>query len=288
MLLSEELKRQDVPPVDYGLVSIIMPNYNSEKYVEATVRSVLAQTYQNWELIFVDDCSTDNSLALVRAFQDDRIRIFENETNSGAAVSRNRALKLAVGDWIAFLDSDDLWDEKKIEKQLMFMVQNNYHFTYTYYRVCDNGVWENFARVSPKRVTRRKMYNYCYFSTITVMYNRNRLGLLQIPDIKKRNDYALWLVALKKCDAYLYPETLSYYIRHTGSLSTVPLKQLVKYHYQVFHKVLGHGSFLSSLLVVNNLFHGFIKKTFYKRRTKDAVNIPGVVEGEEVRENVTV
>ena len=239
---------------DYGLVSVIMPNYNSEKYVEATVKSVLAQTYQNWELLFVDDCSTDNSLEIVRSFNDDRIKILQNDVNSGAAISRNYALREAKGKWIAFLDSDDLWEPDKLSRQICYMVDNGYDFTYTYYRVCNDGEWEDFIRISPKKVTRRKLYNYCYFSTITVVYNREKVGLLQIPDIKKRNDYALWLFALKKCDAYLYPYTLSYYIRHGGSLSTVPIKKLIKYHYQLFHNVLGHSVPLSAFFVLKNLF----------------------------------
>ena len=270
---NEQTQVQNTTVADYGLVSIIMPNYNSENYVKATIQSVLNQTYQNWELLFVDDCSTDNSLEIVKSFSDDRIKILQNETNSGAAVSRNYALRMAEGKWIAFLDSDDLWIPEKLEKQLTFMVENNYDFTYTHYRVCNNGTWEDFIRVSPKKVTLRKMYNYCYFSTITVMYSREKLGLLQIPDIKKRNDYALWLTALRKSDAYLYPEVMSYYIRHTGSLSTVPISKLIKYHYQLVHNVLGHNAFLSTLMVLNNLFHGFIKKNFYKKKT---TNIPEI------------
>ena len=282
----KDIPMQNHEITDYGLVSIIMPNYNSEKYLQATIQSVLDQTYQNWELIFVDDCSTDNSFDLARSFNDERIKVFRNETNSGAAISRNYALRMAQGKWIAFLDSDDLWTPDKLHKQISFMVEKNYDFTYTYYRVCNNGVWEDFIRVSPKKVTRRKLYNYCYFSTITIIYNSEKLGLLQIPDIKKRNDYALWLVALKKCDAYLYPEVMSYYIRHTGSLSTVPIKTLIKYHYQVFHTVLGHNAFLSTLMVFNNLFHGFIKKTFYKKKVKDCKN-QNCVSKENIN-NVTV
>lgn len=269
MLVTENLQQKNAVVTDYGLVSIIMPNYNSEKYVENTIKSVMAQTYQNFELLFVDDCSTDNSLDIVRTFDDERIKILQNEKNSGAAVSRNYALREAKGRWVAFLDSDDLWEPYKLERQIDFMVKNGYDFTYTYYRVCNDGEWEDFIRVSPKKVTRKKLYNYCYFSTITVVYNRDKVGLLQIPDIKKRNDYALWLIALKNCDAYLYPAVMSYYIRHSGSLSTVPIKKLIKYHYQVFHKVLGHNSAVSLLMVCNNLFHGFIKKTFYKRKIKD-------------------
>lgn len=268
--------------VDHGLVSIVMPNYNGAEFLCKTIESVLSQTYQNWELLFVDDCSTDNSIDIVQSFHDDRIRVFQNEKNSGAAISRNYALRMARGKWIAFLDSDDLWRADKLQKQIGFMVEKGYAFTYTYYRVCNHGEWENFIRVSPKKVTRRKMYNYCYFSTITVVYDREKVGLLQIPDIKKRNDYALWLFALKKCDAYLYPETMSYYIRHSGSVSTVPIKKLIKYHYQLFHNVLGHNAATSLLLVANNLFHGFIKKTFYRQKLKDGD------QNKENSSNVTV
>ncbi len=269
----QELNQKTNEEKDYGLVSIVMPNYNSEKYVAETIKSVLDQTYENWELLFVDDCSTDNSLEIARSFNDERIKILQNEANSGAAVSRNYALREAKGKWIAFLDSDDLWAPTKLEEQIAFMVENGYDFTYTYYRVCNMGEWENFIRVSPKKVTLRKMYNYCYFSTITVVYNSEKLGVLQIPDIKKRNDYALWLTALKKCRvAYLYPKILSYYIRHDGSLSTVPIKKLIKYHYQVFHNVLRHNWLTSSIMVLNNLFHGFIKKTFYKKKLEKIIN----------------
>ena len=259
---------QVFPTADCGLVSIIMPNYNSEKYLKNTISSVINQTYQNWELLFVDDCSTDNSLAVVRFFKDERIKIFQNATNSGAAISRNYALRMARGKWIAFLDSDDLWAPEKLEKQIAFMIEKNYAFTYTYYRACNSGAWDEFIRISPKKVNLRKLYNYNYIPAITVVYNREAIGLLQIPDIKKRNDYALWLVALKKCDAYLYPEVLSYYIRHSGSLSAVPVSRLIKYHYQLFHIVLGHNRFLSMLLVMNNLFHGVIKKFFYRQKVK--------------------
>ena len=115
------------------LVSIITPNYNCEKYISQTIESVLAQTYANWEMIIVDDCSTDNSyqIALEYAKKDKRIHVYKNEINSGAAKSRNVAIQMAQGDYVAFLDSDDLWAPEKLEKQLNFMKNNNYCFTYT-------------------------------------------------------------------------------------------------------------------------------------------------------------
>ena len=118
------------------LVSIIMPSYNTAQYIADSIESVLAQTHENWELLIVDDCSTDNTDEVVAEFSiDPRIRYLKNAKNSGAAVSRNRALREARGKWIAFLDSDDLWEPEKLEKQIAFMKENNYKFTFTDYRI---------------------------------------------------------------------------------------------------------------------------------------------------------
>ena len=110
------------------LVSIITPSYNTADFISQTIECVLNQTYTNWEMIIVDDCSTDNTKEVISKYNDTRIIYVENETNSGAAFSRNKALKIAKGEWIAFLDSDDLWDKTKIESQLKFMKTHNYFF----------------------------------------------------------------------------------------------------------------------------------------------------------------
>lgn len=112
------------------LVSIIMPSYNTAQYITETIQSVIDQTYHNWELIIVDDCSTDNTDIVIGKIKDPRIRYIKNEKNSGAAVSRNRALREANGRWVAFLDSDDLWKPEKLEKQICFMMKNRYYFSY--------------------------------------------------------------------------------------------------------------------------------------------------------------
>ena len=145
------------------LVSIIMPSYNTAKYIKNSVNSVLAQTYQNWELLIVEDCSTDNTMEVLSTFDDERIKVFVNERNSGAALSRNFALRQAKGRWIAFLDSDDIWHPQKLEKQIAFMEQNGYAFTFTDYRIRLNGEWLPYINTGPDVVNKRKMYNYCYF-----------------------------------------------------------------------------------------------------------------------------
>lgn len=247
------------------LISIIMPSYNTGKYIADSIKSILGQTYGNWELIIVDDCSTDDTDAIVAGFRDARIRYYKNEKNSGAAVSRNRALREAKGRYIAFLDSDDIWRADKLALQLDFMKKNGYAFTYTDYRIQLNGTWLSYVNTGPDRVDKRKLYNYCYFSTITVMYDAEVVGLIQIENLRKHNDYAMWFQAVEKTDCHRLPECLSYYIKHDGSVSSGSKFKLIRHHYILFRKGLHKGPLLSAALTVNNVIHGFIKKYKYKR-----------------------
>lgn len=255
-----------------GLVSIIMPNYNCAEYVEETVKSVLEQTYSDWELLFMDDCSTDNSVEIVNAFaeKDGRIKLFVNEKNSGAAACRNRALREAKGKWIAFLDSDDVWDNGKLEKQIEFMGANGYAFSCTDYQHIDEKSAPTGVLVTgPKKVTRHKMFNYCYLGCLTVMYDAEAVGLVQIPDtIAKRNDYALWLKVCKKAVCYRLKETLSYYRIRRGSISRQSKLSLIKYHYRLFRNSEGMCSVAAFFYTLKNLFHGFWKKVLYVKRIK--------------------
>lgn len=155
--------------VQDDLISIIMPAYNSSQYIRNSINSIQKQTYSNWELIIVDDCSIDNTVEIIKALKEPRIRLFVNSENSGAAISRNKALREAKGRWIAFLDSDDIWKRTKLEEQLNFMKKEGYSFTYTDYRIQLNDKWLPYICTGPDKINKRKMYNYCYFSTITVV-----------------------------------------------------------------------------------------------------------------------
>lgn len=248
------------------LISIIMPSYNTANYISESINSVIRQTYKNWELIIVDDCSTDNTDEIVNKFlKDERIKYLKNEKNSGAAISRNKALREAKGRWIAFLDSDDLWVQEKLEKQINFMEENNYIFTYTDYRIKLNGKWLPYINTGPDIVNKRKIYDYCYFSTITVMYDQTKIGLIQIEDLKKHNDYAMWLKIIEKSNCYRLPECLSYYIKHENSISSGNKLKLIKYHYILFRKGMKKGVISSIVLTIRNLFFGIIKKIKYKK-----------------------
>ena len=250
------------------LVSIIMPSYNTAKYISESIDSVIKQTHTNWELIIVDDCSTDNTDEIIKPYlEDGRIKYLKNEKNSGAAVSRNYALREAKGKWIAFLDSDDTWEPKKLELQLEFMKSNGYEFTYTDYRIQLNGVWEPYINTAPNSVNMRKLYNYCYFSTITVMYDREKVGLIQIADLKKNNDYAMWLEIMKKAKvAYRLPMCLSYYIKHENSISSGSKWKLIKHHYIMWRKAGNKNALSAVILTIRNLFFGVIKKCIYKEK----------------------
>ena len=188
------------------LVSIIMPSWNTGNFIAESIQSVINQTYKNWELIIVDDCSTDNTDEIVSFYKDQRIKYLKNEKNSGAAISRNYALREAKGKWVAFLDSDDLWVPEKLEYQVNFMKYNDYHFSYTNYEEIDEkGNSLNKLVTGPKKITKKGMFAYCWPGCLTVMYDAEYIGLIQIEDIKKNNDYAMWLQVCKKADCYQYP-----------------------------------------------------------------------------------
>ena len=255
---------------DYGLVSIIMPNWNCAALIYETIKSVMAQTYQNWELLIQDDCSTDNPEVVVAPYAeaDARIKFERNDRNSGAAVTRNNALRRAQGKWVAFLDSDDLWEPTKLEKQLRFMVENGYHFSYTAYQEINNEGKETGVLISgPKHVTKFGMFAFCWSGCLTVMFDREHYGLLQIEDIKKNNDYAMWLKVIQKADCYFLDECLAKYRRgRAGSISTHGYTTMIKWHYKLWHKAM-HMSPISSFFWTGmNLVCGVYKKIVYVKK----------------------
>lgn len=250
------------------LVSIIMPSYNTGRFIKETIESVLSQTYTNWELLIVDDCSTDNTDDVIKEYLTDfRIHYLKNAKNSGAAVSRNKALQEAKGKWIAFLDSDDLWTPNKLEKQISFMKSNGYHFSYTNYVEIDETSKELGKLVTgPKKITKTGMYRYCWPGCLTVMYDASKIGLIQIEDIKKNNDYAMWLKVCHKANCFLLNETLAKYRKRTGSISNHSYKTLIKWHYKLFTEAEHMNSVISAIFTARNLFYGVIKKLKYVKR----------------------
>lgn len=248
------------------LVSIITPSYNTADYIAETIKSIQTQTYTNWELIIVDDCSTDNTDEVVKPFLvDERILYLKNEKNSGAAMSRNYALRKAKGKWIAFLDSDDIWLPEKLERQINFMKKNHYYFSYTNYEEIDEKSNVTGTVVTgPQKVSKHDMYNYCWLGCLTVIYDAEKIGLIQIADIKKNNDYAMWLKVCKKADCYLLDEVLAKYRKgRCGSISSHNYTTLIKWHYRLYRVCDNKNVISASMLTCRNLFFGFIKKIKY-------------------------
>lgn len=204
------------------LVSIITPSYNSALLIVPTIKSVISQSIGNWEMIIVDDCSCDNSVEVIRSFadQDPRIKLIQLAENSGAAVARNTAIEAAKGRYIAFLDSDDAWLPNKLEKQVAFMQENSYPFTFAAYDKVNESD-EIFGHVGvPDKVTYSDLLKSCSIGCLTAMYDTEFFGKVYMPLIRKRQDLGLWLKLLKKTKyAYGLNETLGFYKVRKDSIS---------------------------------------------------------------------
>jgi len=205
-----------------ALVSIITPVFNSQKYISNTIESVLSQTYLQWEHILVDDCSSDNSAALIKSYvaRDPRIKYHCLEKNSGAGIARNKAIELAKGNYIAFLDSDDLWHPEKLDMQLLFMQKNGYHFSFTDYdMINENGQKLSKLMIAKPVLTYKKALFKNPIGCLTAMYDVDFFGKEYMPVIRKRQDYGLWLKLLKKTDGYGLNECLASYRIGNESIS---------------------------------------------------------------------
>lgn len=211
-------------------VSIITPSYNSEAFIAETIKSVQNQTYNNWEMIIVDDCSTDSTCKIVESFaeQDDRIKLIRQENNSGAGAARTKAMRNSVGRFIAYLDADDIWYPEKLEKQVAFMNDHNYGFSCTSYEVINND-----GEKLNKQVHMLKKVDYVGFltnnllQTVGIMVDTKIVDkeCLVMPDIRRRQDAATWLQILK-AGHYCYglDEVLAQYRRTANSLSSNKFK----------------------------------------------------------------
>lgn len=251
-----------------------MPSYKCSRFIEKSIKSVQSQTYQNWELIIVDDYSGDGTIEIVRAMMKDdkRISIYLNSANSGAAVSRNTALSYAKGRWIAFLDSDDLWAPTKLEKQIRFMVENGYAFSYHEYVEIDEHDIELGIKVSGKpHVNEFDMLACCWPGCLSVMYDAEKIGLIQINDIKKNNDTAMWLKVIRKADCYLLSDCLGKYRRRANSITPKPLWQRIWAHYPLFRVAEEMNPISATFWVIMNMFGNAYKKFRYVKKYTPAI-----------------
>lgn len=216
-----------------NLVSIITPVYNAEKFIGETIESVINQTYTEWEMILVDDCSTDKSADIVKIFceRDSRVKYHKLEINSGAAVARNTALEIARGKYIAFLDSDDLWDKDKLTFQLEFMKKNNIGFSITDYSlITEEG--KSYNKVNKDIIVPKEIdYNFLLKNTVilcsSVIIDKSIIGDFRMTLIRAGQDTATWLSILKRgFKAYGLNQNLAKYRQVKGSISNNKIKAI--------------------------------------------------------------
>ncbi len=217
--------------------------FNSEAFISETINSVINQTYKNWELLLIDDCSTDNTIDIVEQIiaKHPNIKLIKNETNSGAAISRNKGIEASQGNYIAFLDGDDLWKPEKLAKQLAFMQAENCDVCFCSYEQIDEGgkPLNKLIKALPE-LTFTKYLKSNYIGNLTGVYNAEVLGKIKAPNLRKRQDWLLWLSAIKKSGkpAKSIPESLAYYRVRKDSMSANKIN-LLKYNYLVYRKGLG-------------------------------------------------
>ena len=243
-----------------------MPAYNCADYIAESIKSVQNQSYRNWELIVADDNSTDDTVDAVRsvAADDNRIHLLETDINLGPAAARNRAINAAQGDYIAFLDSDDIWYPDKLSRQISFMEQTGYGFTYTAYeKINERSEKMGIVVSAPKSVNYSSMlYRGDPIGNLTVVYDATKLGKFYVPDIKKRNDFALWLKIMHACDrAYGLNEVLASYRVRSGSISSTRKSELLKYYWKLYHDIEKLSNVKASAAMVTLVFFKSIRQT---------------------------
>ena len=242
---------------DIPLVSVITPLFNSEKYIAKTIKSIASQTYENWELIVVDDASKDSSATIVEQFaeEDSRILLKKLDSNKGAAYCRNLATELSKGVFISFLDADDLWHPEKLERQIGFMQVHDCAVSFTSYVHMDaegNLLGKRIKAMETLSEEKQKTNNY--IGNLTGVYNAKTLGKVVAPNLRKRQDWALWYTAIQKSGkpARGILEDLALYRVSEDSMSANKRK-LIGYNFQFYRRFLGY-SWLKSVIWLLRFF----------------------------------
>lgn len=257
------------------LVSIITPVYNCEQYIKETIESVLGQTYTNWEMLLIDDCTPDGSPEIIKDYskKDKRIRYIKLPENSGAAVARNKGLSEAHGRYIAYLDADDLWHKDKLERQIAFMTQNNVAFTCCDYEVItsDGGSLNKFVSM-PSTISYDGLLRNTIIQTVGVIVDTKfvKHDLLKMPLVRRGQDMATWLNMLKNgVEFYGQNEVLAKYRRVENSLSSNKLKA-VKRTWKLYREVEKLPLLKSVWCFVGYAYHASLKRIYPDKNKKRA------------------
>ena len=243
------------------LVSVIMPTYNAGKYLADSIDSILAQTYTNLELVITDDCSTDDTIDILKRYaeKDSRVKVEVLESNSGPGIARNKSIERAKGRYIAFCDCDDRWFPEKLEKQLQHMRKHDCALCSSSYLICDENNEVTGINISPNHLTLNDMKRDNKIGCLTAIYDIQRLGhKYYMPAIRKRQDWALFLNILKDCQiCFCITDPLAYYRQRKESISSKKLP-LVKYNVNVYQTVFGYSKVQAYLY-----FFTFFLPTYY-------------------------
>lgn len=241
-------------------VSIITPVFNSSKFLEETIASVLNQTFTDWEWMITDDKSTDNSVEIIQKIKDSRIQLILSDKNGGAGHARNLSLKQANGRFITFLDADDFWEPNFLEEMISFMKKESTELAYSNYARCDenlNPVIDDFKADKP--VTFNNLLKTCRLSLLSSMYDSQRVGKEYFPEGSKREDHVMWLNLLKKIPVGKpLPKTMAKYRMHQSSISRKK-SNMVKDQYLVYKDYMNFSTVKSLYYTANWALNGFMK-----------------------------
>jgi len=242
-------------------LTVVTPSYNVSTFIIKTINSVISQENVDWELIIVDDCSTDNSVEIINSFveQDSRIKLIQLSENSGAAVARNTAIEAAQGRYIAFLDSDDIWLSNKLEQQINYMQSNEIAFSYSAYEKIDE-VGRVIGNVGvPDKLGYTDLLKVCSVGCLTAIYDTRMLGKVYMPLIRKRQDLGLWLRILKKIPyAYATPGVLAQYRVRDDSISANK-KVAAQYTWKLYREVEGLNFLRASYYFTHYAVNGVLR-----------------------------
>lgn len=257
--------------INEDLVSVIMPTYNSSRFVAESIESILHQTYSNIELLITDDGSTDNTTEIINYYakKDKRVKCFLLSENMGAGHARNYSIQKANGRYIAFCDSDDIWMTDKLEKQIAYMQEKKCSFCFSSYFVCDETGTQTSIVLAPHSVSLADTKRDDKIGFLTAVYDTYAYGKFYMPTLRKRQDWAYVLLILQKCKrAFALREPLAYYRKSKGSISSNKLS-LIKFNAKVYETVFGYSTFLAYFY----LFSLFLPSYFLKRVNHKFTNI---------------
>lgn len=234
------------------MVSIIIPVYNCQEFLEECIQSVLRQTYLDWELIIIDDFSTDSSRDIINKYAqiDSRIKFYFFDKNKGAGIARNKGIEISKMRFIAFLDSDDYWHQEKLKRQLNYMIQNEVEFCYTRFFELNSSDEPSKVILPPTTINTFTLLFNNYIKTLTAIYDSKRIGKIYMPEYRKRQDWGLWFNILNRVDkAYCFSEPLAYYRTSNNSLSKNKF-QLLKENFNFYRSFLNKSAIVSVVMLI--------------------------------------